>query len=64
MLSLLGLYLFTTGIAGKDALNLARARALKTATGEPVSNFLGQLATERASALIYLSVPAPRNLAK
>src|SRR5215831_11857 len=64
VLSLLGLYLFTTGIAGKDALNLARARALKSATSEPVSNFLGQLDTERVFALTYLSAPAPRNLAK
>jgi signal transduction histidine kinase len=44
LLSLFGLYLFITGITGKDALNLARARALKTATSEPVSNFLGQQA--------------------
>src|SRR5215831_12814655 len=64
VLSLLGLYLFTTAIAGKDALNLARARALKTATSEPVSNFLRQLDTERVSALIYLSAPTPGNLAK
>src|SRR5260370_16008945 len=64
VLSLFGLYLFTTGIAGKDALNLARARALKTATSEPVSNFLGQLDTERVFALIYLSAPSPGNLTK
>src|SRR5215468_356624 len=64
VLSLLGLYLFTTGIAGKDALNLARARTLKTATSEPVSNFLGQLDAERLSALVYLSAPSRENLAK
>jgi anti-sigma regulatory factor (Ser/Thr protein kinase) len=64
VLSLFGLYLFTTGIAGRDALNLARARALKTATSEPVSNFLGQLDTERAYSLIYLAAPSPGNLAK
>jgi signal transduction histidine kinase len=64
VLSLFGLYLFTTGIAGRDALNLARARALKTATSEPVSNFLGQLDTERVYSLIYLSAPSPGNLAK
>ena len=64
VLSLVGLYLFTTSIAGKDALNLARARALKTATSQPVSNFLRQLDTERVSALIYLAAPSPRNLAK
>ncbi len=64
VLSLFGLYLFTTGIAGKDALNLARAKALKTATSQPVSNFLGQLDTERVFALIYLSAPSPGNLTK
>src|SRR6266704_1676759 len=64
VLSLFGLYLFTTGIAGRDALNLARARALKTATSEPVSNFLGQLDTERVYSLIYLAAPSPGNLAK
>src|SRR5579863_2184261 len=64
VLSLFGLYLFTTAIAGKDALNLARARALKSATSEPVSNFLGQLDTERVYSVIYLSAPSPVNLAK
>jgi anti-sigma regulatory factor (Ser/Thr protein kinase) len=64
VLSLFALYLFTTGIAGRDALNLARARALKTATSEPVSNFLGQLDTERVFSAIYLSAPSPGNLAK
>jgi len=64
VLSLFGLYLFTTGIAGKDALNLARARALKTATSDPVSDFLGQLDTERVYSVIYLSAPTPGNLAK
>ena len=64
VLSLFGLYLFSTGIAGKDALNLARARALKTATSAPVSNFLGQLDTERVFSATYLSAPSPGNLAK
>jgi anti-sigma regulatory factor (Ser/Thr protein kinase) len=64
VLSLFGLYLFSTGIAGKDALNLARARALKTATSEPVSNFLGQLDTERVFSATYLSAPSPGNLSK
>jgi hypothetical protein len=63
-LSLFGLYLFSTGIAGKDALNLARARALKTATSEPVSDFLGQLDAERVFSATYLSAPSPGNLAK
>src|SRR5262252_7844156 len=64
MLSLLGLCLFITGVIGKDALNLARARALESTTSEPVNNFLAQLDTERVFALTYLSAPAPRNLAK
>src|SRR5215467_1437456 len=64
VLSLFGLYLFITGITGKDALTLARARALKTTTSEPVNNFLTQLDTERVFALTYLSAPAPRNLVK
>src|SRR5690242_21922025 len=64
LLSLFGLYLFITGITGRDALNLAPARALKSATSEPVSNFLAQLDTERVFALTYLSAPAPRNLAE
>jgi len=64
VLSLFGLYLFIAGITGKDALNLARARALKSTTSGPVNNFLAQLDTERVFALTYLSAPAPRNLAK
>jgi signal transduction histidine kinase len=64
VLSLFGLYLFTTAIAGKDALNLARARALKTATSDPVSNFLGQLDTERVYSVTYISAPTPANLAQ
>src|SRR5262249_34997124 len=64
VLSLLGLYLFTTGVAGKDALNLPGARPVKTAPSEPVSSFLGQLDAERVFALTYLSAPSPRNLAK
>jgi hypothetical protein len=63
VLSFAGLYLITTGITAKGALNLARAQALKTATREPVSNFLGQLDTERVFALTYLSAPTPRKLA-
>ena len=50
VLSLFGLYLFITGITGKDALNLARARALESTTSEPVNNFVAQLDTERVSA--------------
>ena len=51
VLALLGLSLFIMGIVGKDALNLARARALKSTTNEPVNNFIAQLDTERVFAL-------------
>src|SRR5262245_10043995 len=64
VLSLIGLYLFAMGIVGKDALNQAHARALKTATNEPVSNFIRQLDAERTPALIYLSTPVSGKLAK
>jgi signal transduction histidine kinase len=63
VLSLFGLFLFTTSITGADALNLERARTLTAATSQPVGNFLGQLDTERVFALIYLSAPTPANLA-
>src|SRR5207248_8320185 len=33
-------------------------------TSEPVSNFLGQLDTERVYSVIYISAPTPGNLAK
>jgi signal transduction histidine kinase len=64
VLSLIGLYLFTMGIAGKDALDQAHTRALEASTNEPVSNFIRQLDTERTPALIYLSSPTSRKLAK
>ncbi len=64
MLSLFGLYVFTTSITGREALNLARARTLKTATSAPVGNFLGQLDTERLFAMIYLSAPTRANRVK
>jgi signal transduction histidine kinase len=64
MLSLFGLYVFTTTIAGRDVINLDRARVLKSATGEPVGNFLGQLDTERLFAVMYLAAPSGQNLAR
>jgi hypothetical protein len=64
VLSLFGLYLLTTSITGRDALDLQRARTLKAATSQPVGNFFGQLERERVFALIYLAAPSPANLAK
>jgi Nitrate and nitrite sensing/Histidine kinase-, DNA gyrase B-, and HSP90-like ATPase len=64
VLSLFGLFLFTTAITGQNALNLQRARTLKAATAQPVGNFLDQLEAERVFALIYLSSPGSANLAR
>lgn len=64
VLSLFGLFLFTTSLTGENALNLQRARTLKAATTQPVGNFLDQLDTERVFALIYLSAPNPANLTR
>jgi signal transduction histidine kinase len=63
ILSLSGLYLFTTAITGRDAIDLAKARALKAATSAPVGNFLGQVGIERLAAAVYLSAPTAANLA-
>src|SRR5439155_11439370 len=62
MLSLFGLYVFTTTLAGRDVINLDRARVLKSATSEPVGNFLGQLDTERLYAVMYLAAPSAQTL--
>ena len=35
LLSLFGLYVFTTSITARNAINLARANTLKNATGQP-----------------------------
>jgi len=64
MLSLFGLYAFTTTLAGRDVINLDRARVLKSATSDPVGNFLGQLGQERLFALMYLAAPSGQNLAR
>jgi signal transduction histidine kinase len=64
MLSLFGLYVFTTTLAGRDVINLDRARVLKSATSDPVGNFLGQLGQERLFAVMYLAAPSGQNLAR
>jgi signal transduction histidine kinase len=62
MLSLFGLYLFATSITAQDAINLARASSLKTATGEPIGGFLAQIDVERPLVMVYLSAPTAANL--
>ena len=39
LLSLFGLYVFTTSITARNVINLARANPLKNATGQPTGNF-------------------------
>ena len=63
VISLVGLYIFTTVITARDAINLARTDTLKNATGLPVGVFLTTLDGERPLALAYLSQPTTGNLA-
>ena len=64
LLSLLGLYIFTTSITARNAINLARANTLKNATGEPTGKFEQVIQTERLLAVLYLAAPTPANQAK
>jgi signal transduction histidine kinase len=64
LLSLFGLYIFTTSITARNAINLARANTLKNATGQPTGNFEAAIQTERLLAVLYLAVPTPANQAK
>jgi signal transduction histidine kinase len=63
ILSLIGLYAFAATITASDAVNLARAKALKTDTGTPTGNLESQIDAERLLAVVYLAAPAPQNLA-
>jgi len=64
LLSLFGLYVFTTSITARNAINLARATTLKNATGQPTGNFEGAIQKERLLAVLYLSAPTPANQAR
>jgi signal transduction histidine kinase len=63
ILSLIGLYAFAATITASDAINLARAKALKADTGTPTGNLESQIDAERLLAVVYLAAPAPQNLA-
>ena len=63
ILSLIGLYAFAATITASDAINLARAKALKADTGTPTGNLESAIDAERLLAVIYLAAPAPQNLA-
>ena len=64
LLSLFGLYVFTTSVTARNAINLARADTLKNATGQPTGTFEGELQAERLLAVLYLAAPTPENQAK
>ena len=64
LLSLFGLYVLTTSVTARNAINLARANTLKNATGQPTGNFEGAIQTERLLAVLYLAAPTPANQAK
>ena len=64
LLSLFGLYVFTTSITARNAINLARADTLKNATGQPTGTFEGEIQAERLLAVLYLAAPTPENQAK
>ncbi len=64
LLSLFGLYVFTTSTTARNAINLARANTLKDATGQPTGNFERAIQTERLLAVLYLAAPTPENQAK
>ena len=64
LLSLFGLYVITTSITARNAINLARADTLKNATGQPTGTFEGMIQAERLLAVLYLAAPTPENQAK
>ncbi len=64
LLSLFGLYVFTTSVTARNAINLARADTLKNATGQPTGTFEGEIQAERLLAVLYLAAPTPENQAK
>src|SRR5215470_7346535 len=64
VLSLFGLFVFTTSISARDAINLARVATVKNITEQPASQFLGAIDVERPLAIVYLADPSPANQAR
>ncbi len=64
VLSLFGLFVFTTSISARDALNLARVTTVKNITEQPASQFLAAIDAERPLAIVYLADPSPVNRAR
>ncbi len=57
VLSLIGLYAYSTAVFASQAINLARTNVLKNSTAQPAGNFYGAVGTERPLALVYLARP-------
>src|SRR5215469_1635674 len=64
VLSLFGLFVITTSIYARDALNLARVTTVKNITEQPAARFLGAIDVERPLAIVYLANPSPANRAR
>src|SRR5215467_10128590 len=63
VLSLFGLFVFTTSVSARNAINLARVATVKNITEQPASQFLGAIDVERPLAIVYLADPSPVNRA-
>jgi signal transduction histidine kinase len=62
VLSLIGLYAYSTTVFSTQAINLARTLVLKNSTAQPAGNFYGAVGTERPMALVYLARPTTDSL--
>jgi signal transduction histidine kinase len=63
LLSLIGLYSFTTSITADDAVTLARALSIRITVDDPTGLYGAQVETERLLATVYLAAPTPQNRA-
>src|SRR5690242_15474772 len=57
VLSLIGLYAYSTAVFSTQAINLARTLVLKNSTAQPAGNFYGAVGTERP--LPWCTWPGP-----
>ncbi len=64
VLSLFGLFVATTSISARDAINLARVTTVKNITEQPAAQVLEAIDTERPVAIVYLADPTPANRAR
>jgi HAMP domain-containing protein len=63
LLSLVGLYTFTTAITSSNAAALANALSIRNVLDDPAGLYSGQLQTERLLATVYLAAPTQANRA-